>query len=168
MPPDAGELRGGPSQTSPPPPEETSPDQDHDADQSPGASEDDDKGRAARMAEQLTERRERHKQRSKPHRAAITVAGFLLVLVGIVLSGPGIPGPGFLVILVGLAVLALEFDWAERLLRRGLAYAEKAGARASQMSTRRKAVIALLTVAAIAAAIAAVFVFDITIPILND
>jgi uncharacterized protein (TIGR02611 family) len=120
------------------------------------------------MAEQLTERRERHKQRSKPHRAAITVAGFLLVLVGIVLSGPGIPGPGFLVILVGLAVLALEFDWAERLLRRGLAYAEKAGARASQMSTRRKAVIALLTAAAIAAAVAAVFVFDITIPILND
>jgi uncharacterized protein (TIGR02611 family) len=163
MPPEAGEQHIGLSRISARPAGEGPEAGEH---SSPGG--DDDKGRAARMAEQLTERRERHKQRSKPHRAAITVAGFLLVLVGIVLSGPGIPGPGFLVILVGLAVLALEFDWAERLLRRGLAYAEKAGARASQMSTRRKAVIALLGVGAIAATITAVFVFDITIPILND
>lgn len=130
-----------------------------------GASED--PGRAKRMAEQLGERREKHKLRSKPHRAAITLAGFLLVLAGVVLSGPGIPGPGFLVILIGLASLALEFDWAERLLRRGLDYADRAGARASRMSTRRKVVIAILTLAAVAAAVAAVFVFDIPIPLLN-
>jgi uncharacterized protein (TIGR02611 family) len=120
-----------------------------------------------RMAEQLGERRERHRERSKPHRAAITVAGFLLVLGGIVLSGPGVPGPGFLVILIGLALLALEFDWAERLLRRGLAYADRAGARASQMSTRRKVVIALFAVAAVAAGVAAIYVFDIPVPVLN-
>jgi uncharacterized protein (TIGR02611 family) len=130
--------------------------------------ESDEKSRAMRMAEQLGERRERHRERSKPHRAAITVAGFLLVLAGIVLSGPGVPGPGFLVILIGLALLALEFDWAERLLRRGLDYADRAGARASQMSTRRKVVIAIFAVAAVAAAVAAVFVFDIPVPVLND
>lgn len=121
-----------------------------------------------RMAEQLGERRERHRQRSTPHRAAVTAAGFLLVLAGIVLSGPGVPGPGFLVILIGLALLALEFDWAERLLRRGLDYADRAGARASQMSTRRKTVIGILAVAAVAAAVAAVFIFDIPVPVLND
>jgi uncharacterized protein (TIGR02611 family) len=164
MPFDAGEQRGGPSRTSPPPEGERA--QAAESPAGPGAGED--KGRAARMAEQLGERRERHKERSKPHRAAITVAGFILVLAGIVLSGPGIPGPGFLVILIGLALLALEFDWAERLLRRGLDYADRAGARAARMSTRRKVVIGLFAAAALAAAVAAVFIFDIAIPILND
>lgn len=120
------------------------------------------------MAEQLGERRERHQQRGRAYRVAATIAGFLLVLVGIVLAGPGVPGPGFLVILIGLAVLALEFDWAERLLRRGLDYADRAGERAANMSTRRKIVIGILAAAALAAAVAAVFIFDIPIPLLRD
>ncbi len=124
-------------------------------------------GRAARMAERLTERRERHLERSRATRIAIVSFGFVLVLAGIVLSGPGVPGPGFLVILIGLGFLALEFEWAERLLRRGLRYADAAGDRASNMSTRRKVAIAALVLAVIAAAIAAVFVFDIPVPVLN-
>jgi len=42
----------------------------------------------------------------------------LILLAGIILSLPLVPGPGLPLIAVGLAMLALEFAWAERLLRR--------------------------------------------------
>jgi uncharacterized protein (TIGR02611 family) len=48
-------------------------------------------------------------------RIAVTVAGGFVVLVGIVLLV--LPGPGILVIIAGLAILATEYVWAERLLR---------------------------------------------------
>jgi uncharacterized protein (TIGR02611 family) len=121
------------------------------------------RGRAAKMAESLHERRERHVQRSRPYRAAIVLVGFVVVLAGIVLSGPGVPGPGFLVILIGLAILALEFDWAESLMNRALAYADRAGDRASDMSTRSKVLTTLFAAAAAAAFIAAAIAWDIPV-----
>jgi hypothetical protein len=60
----------------------------------------------------LRERKARHKQRHLLHRAGVVALGFLVVLAGIVMSGPGVPGPGIAVILVGLGLLALEFDRA--------------------------------------------------------
>jgi uncharacterized protein (TIGR02611 family) len=116
------------------------------------------------MAERLDERRERHRQRSRLYRAAVTVAGFLIVLVGVALSAPGVPGPGFVLIAIGLAILALEFIWAERLLRRALAYIDRAAERAAAVSTRRKVAVGILSAAAGAAAIAAVIVFEIPVP----
>ena len=47
-------------------------------------------------------------------RVAFAVAGFAVVLGGIALLV--LPGPGLLVIAIGLAMLALEFAWAERAL----------------------------------------------------
>jgi uncharacterized protein (TIGR02611 family) len=44
------------------------------------------------------------------------IAGFTLVAVGIVMIVT--PGPGWLVILMGLAMLAAEYVWARRLLDR--------------------------------------------------
>jgi uncharacterized protein (TIGR02611 family) len=44
------------------------------------------------------------------------LVGFTVLLVGVVLSIPLVPGPGFLVVLAGLAILAVEFMWARRLL----------------------------------------------------
>jgi len=44
------------------------------------------------------------------------VVGFTLLLLGIVLLV--LPGPGWLTILLGLALLAAEFAWAKRLLDR--------------------------------------------------
>ena len=41
--------------------------------------------------------------------------GIVVVLVGIFLSIPGIPGPGLLVIFLGLSILAIDFVWAHRL-----------------------------------------------------
>ncbi|HMD30984.1 MAG TPA: PGPGW domain-containing protein [Candidatus Acidoferrales bacterium] len=49
-------------------------------------------------------------------RVAKIVIGFTLLAFGIVLLVT--PGPGWLVILSGLAVLAAEFLWARRLLDR--------------------------------------------------
>ena len=48
-------------------------------------------------------------------RVGITIAGFLLILVGAAMLV--LPGPGLLVIIAGLAVLATEYVWAQRLLR---------------------------------------------------
>ncbi len=49
-------------------------------------------------------------------RAVKTVFGFTLLAIGAVLLIT--PGPGWVVILAGLAVLAAEFLWARRLLDR--------------------------------------------------
>ncbi len=49
--------------------------------------------------------------------AALLVAGVVMIVL---------PGPGLLVIIAGLAVLATQFAWAERLLTRAKEHAEKA------------------------------------------
>jgi hypothetical protein len=43
-------------------------------------------------------------------RIGIAIGGGLLVLAGVILSLPLVPGPGFAVILLGLGVLSLEFE----------------------------------------------------------
>lgn len=48
-------------------------------------------------------------------RIAVTAAGGFLVIVGIALLV--LPGPGLLVIILGLGILATEYVWAERLLK---------------------------------------------------
>jgi uncharacterized protein (TIGR02611 family) len=48
-------------------------------------------------------------------RVAITIAGFLVVLAGAALLV--LPGPGIVVIIAGLAILATQYVWAERLLK---------------------------------------------------
>jgi hypothetical protein len=40
--------------------------------------------------------------------------GFLLLLVGIMLSLPGIPGPGIVLIVLSLGILSHDFHWAHR------------------------------------------------------
>lgn len=47
-------------------------------------------------------------------RIAIAVAGFTVLLVGVAMIV--LPGPAFIVIPAGLAILAIEFAWAKRLL----------------------------------------------------
>ena len=51
------------------------------------------------------------------------VLGFLLLGAGVVMLA--IPGPGWLTIAAGLALLATEFDWARRLLDRVKAVANR-------------------------------------------
>ena len=49
-------------------------------------------------------------------RVVIAVVGITILVVGVALLV--LPGPAFVVIPIGLAVLAVEFRWARRLLRR--------------------------------------------------
>ena len=48
-------------------------------------------------------------------RIARITAGVVLLLVGLFLMIPGVPGPGLLVVFAGLSVLAVDFVWAHRL-----------------------------------------------------
>ena len=109
----------------------------------------------------LQERKERHTERHPIARAGVVVFGFLLVLVGIVLSGPGVPGPGFLVILLGLGFLALEFDRAERLLEKAIVFGDKLADRAEETSTTQRVLAGLAAAVAIAAFVYAAFRWDI-------
>jgi len=49
-------------------------------------------------------------------KAAIAIVGVVVVLAGVVMLF--VPGQGVLTILLGLGILATEFVWAHRLLRR--------------------------------------------------
>jgi uncharacterized protein (TIGR02611 family) len=48
-------------------------------------------------------------------RVSRVVLGLVLLLVGAILALPLVPGPGVLVMFVGLTVLSAEFVWARRL-----------------------------------------------------
>jgi uncharacterized protein (TIGR02611 family) len=83
-------------------------------------------------------------------RIAVTVVGFVVLAAGLVMMVT--PGPGIVVILLGLAILATEWAWAERALDR----AKQTGSGALRVATAsplRIALSVLLTLAGIAAGI---------------
>jgi uncharacterized protein (TIGR02611 family) len=51
-------------------------------------------------------------------RVVLIVVGFTLLLAGIVMSVPLVPGPGLVLVIAALAILAVEFVWARQLLAR--------------------------------------------------
>ena len=52
---------------------------------------------------------------SQAVRRIIRIAsGFLLILAGLLLSLPGVPGPGFVLVFLGLVLLSEHFHWAKR------------------------------------------------------
>ena len=52
----------------------------------------------------------------KVKRIAIAIVGFTILSIGVLLIV--LPGPAFLVIPLGLGILATEFVWAKRLLKK--------------------------------------------------
>lgn len=60
--------------------------------------------------------RVRHAAAGHARRIVILVIGLTLILFGIVMLVT--PGPGWLLIFGGLGILALEFVWARRLLKK--------------------------------------------------
>lgn len=106
-----------------------------------GPSEDD----RPELLVKLQERKVRHKQRHLLHRIAIVIFGVLIVCAGIVMSGPGVPGPGIVTILIGLGLLALEFDWAERWMERVIVWGDRAAERAEQTTTRQRVIAGIAT-----------------------
>jgi len=114
------------------------------------------------LPERLKSQRERHRQRPKPVRLLYIVAGFTILVAGFVMLI--VPGPAFVVIPIGLALLSLEFVWAERLLDVAIEKGEAAKRKARATSTRER----VLTLVAALLAAAAVVVWGIwgDIPIL--
>jgi hypothetical protein len=121
-------------------------------------SEEDDR---PEILQKLEERRERHKQRSRLHRAAIVAFGVFLILGGLVLSGPGVPGPGFVVVLLGLSFLALEFDRAERLLEKVILWADAWGDRIERLPKWVKVTASVIGLIGVAAFVYAAIKWDI-------
>jgi len=46
----------------------------------------------------------------------VTIIGFTILVIGILLLV--LPGPAFIVIPFGLAILAIEYDWAKRIFEK--------------------------------------------------
>lgn len=109
----------------------------------------------------LQEHKERHKQKHPVVRAAVVALGVVVVLAGIFLSGPGVPGPGFVVILIGLGLLALEFDRAERLLERAIIFGDKLADRAERTTTAQRVAAGVAAAIALGAFVAAAIMWDI-------
>jgi hypothetical protein len=64
------------------------------------------------------------------------VIGFLLLILGVILAFPGIPGPGIPIALLGLWILSDHFTWAKS----ALAWARKKTARLRRNRTHREVV----------------------------
>ena len=115
----------------------------------------------------LRERKERHKQRNIFQRAAIVFLGVLIVLAGIVMSGPGVPGPGIVTILFGLGFLALEFDRAERWMEKVILWGDRAAERAEKTTTGQRIAAGVATALVLGAFAVAAILWDIPLmPIL--
>jgi uncharacterized protein (TIGR02611 family) len=65
---------------------------------------------------------------------AVTVVGSLVILAGLVMMV--MPGPGILGLIVGLAILSTEYEWAARWLARAKRKAHEARVMAEQMDPR--------------------------------
>jgi len=72
-----------------------------------------------------------------------------------------VPGPGIATILLGLFLLALEFERAERLLERAIVWAERAAARAERTTAAQRIAGAILGIIAVSAFIVAAILWNI-------
>jgi len=108
--------------------------------------------RKPRIVLRLEAQRVRHRQRPIVVRVLYILVGFTLLLGGVGMLV--LPGPAFLVIPVGLAILSLEFVWAEGLLDRALEKGEIARQKAAD-TTRTQRILSALACVLGGAALAA-------------
>jgi uncharacterized protein (TIGR02611 family) len=111
------------------------------------------------LIERVRARQERHRQRNRIVRIAFAIAGFVVLLAGVIMLVT--PGPGIPVIILGLGILALEFAWAERWLERVLNRAEQAVDQVTQGSPLRRAAVIALGLLSLAAVITVIAIWDI-------
>ncbi len=111
--------------------------------------------------EKLRRQKTRHKQRSKPYRIGFGVVGGIFVLAGLVLSLPLVPGPGFLLVLVGLGMLALEFDRVERVVEKLVDRFDDLESTAKRASPLQKVLAGVGAACVVAAIVAAALLWDL-------
>lgn len=112
-----------------------------------------------KLVRRLRERKEAHRRRGLIYRSVFVVAGITLLLAGIAMLV--LPGPGWGAIIVALAILALEFAWAEYLLERVLVQADRAQRKARAATPAQKRLTLVATACAVAAGVGAVLAWDI-------
>jgi uncharacterized protein (TIGR02611 family) len=117
--------------------------------------------RAQRMRERLAERRAEHVKKGTFYRVVFAVAGVIVTLAGVAMLVT--PGPAFVIIPIGLAMLALEFAWAERALDHALDRADQAQRKAAQTTRGERILAAGAAALAVAAFVAAAVVWDIPV-----
>ena len=111
------------------------------------------------MRERLAERRRAHARRGRVYRVVFALAGAAVTLAGVAMLV--LPGPAFVVIPVGLAMLALEFTWAERMLEKSLEQADKAAQKAAETTTTERVLVGVASALAIGAVAAWAWFGDI-------
>ena len=89
-----------------------------------------------KLVEKLQARKDIHRERSRLIRILYALVGFTILLGGLAMLV--LPGPAFLVIPIGLAILALEFTWAESMLERALEQGERAKHKAADTTTTQR------------------------------
>ena len=117
-----------------------------------------------KLIEKLEARRATHRERGRLFRIGFGVVGALVLVGGVIMLVT--PGPAFVLIPIGLAMLSLEFVWAERLLEKSLEQAQIAQEKAAQTTRTQRILVAIATVLAVAACVLAVLWWDI--PLLPD
>ncbi|MDP9347426.1 MAG: PGPGW domain-containing protein [Actinomycetota bacterium] len=114
-----------------------------------------------KLVRKLRDRQASHRERGTFYRAAFVIAGVVILLTGVAMLA--LPGPAFVVIPIGLAILALEFTWAERLLETALEKAADAQEKAADTSPLQKALGLAAGGLAIAAFVFAAVTWDIPV-----
>jgi len=117
-----------------------------------------------KLIERLELRRAVHRERHPLFRIAFGIGGVIVTLAGVIMLVT--PGPAFVLIPIGLAMLSMEFVWAERLLVKSLEQAAVAQEKAAQTTRMQRVLAAIATLLAIAAAVLAVLWWDV--PLLPD
>jgi uncharacterized protein (TIGR02611 family) len=117
-----------------------------------------------KLIERLELRRAVHRERHPLFRIAFGIGGVIVTLAGVIMLVT--PGPAFVLIPIGLAMLSMEFVWAERLLVKSLEQAASAQEKAAQTTTAQRILAAIATLLAIAAAVLVVLWWDV--PLLPD
>ena len=112
-----------------------------------------------KLVTKLRARQEEHKRRGRIYRGLFVLAGLVVLAAGIAMLA--LPGPAFVVIPIGLAILSLEFAWAEHLLERALVKGDEARRKATEATPAQKALSAVAVILGIAAALAAAVLWDI-------
>ena len=108
-------------------------------------------GRIRKRLRAFRSRVRRHRSLDLTWRAGIFVLGTVVVLAGLIMFVT--PGPGWLALILGLAILATEFSWAERALHWARVKAEQAAHKALDPRTRtRNLLIAAAVVVVVALA----------------
>ena len=96
----------------------------------------DDTSEKPSLIDRLRERRDHQRAKPLAVRILYMVVGFTVLLGGLAMLV--LPGPAFVVIPIGLALLSLEFAWAEKLLEHAIEQGEIAKRKAAETTKTQR------------------------------